>query len=197
MGPKQARPGQPLLLYTAGFIMWALLSHGCLHWPPQSQGEQLLLEARQHYYDDDFSSALEISRQVLVQFPAGLADQSLFQIGLIYAHPHNPDRDFQKASEFFQRIIDQYSTSRLRQDAELWQSVLVRLKAQENQIRTLTQRSATLEKSNQVQKRKIYQLQDQLEKLKHIDIKIEEEKQNAIPPAKELKDNKDGKNSGS
>ena len=79
----------------------------------------------------------------------------------------------------------------------MWQSVLVRLKAQENQIRTLTQRSATLEKSNQVQKRKIYQLQDQLEKLKHIDIKIEEEKQNAIPPAKELKDNKDGKDTGS
>jgi hypothetical protein len=174
-----------------------LLSQGCLHWSPQSQGEQLLVEARQRYYDDDFSSALEISRQVLVQFPASLADQSLFQIGLIYAHPDNPDRDFQKAADFFQRIIDQYSTSRLLQDTELWQSVLVQLRAQENQIRTLTQRSAALEKFIQVQKRKIYQLQDQLEQLKHIDIKMEEEKRNAIPPAEELKDNKDGKNSGS
>jgi predicted RNase H-like nuclease (RuvC/YqgF family) len=79
----------------------------------------------------------------------------------------------------------------------LWLAVLDQLRSQEDQIRFLTQRSAPLEKALKMQKRKISQLLDQLEKLKRIDIHMEEKKREAIPPAEELEENGNGKNSGS
>jgi hypothetical protein len=47
------------------------------------------------------------------------------------------------------------------------------------------------------QKKKIDRLQDQLEKLKHIDLKIEEEKRKVIPQPEDLKEHDNGKDSGS
>jgi outer membrane protein assembly factor BamD (BamD/ComL family) len=169
---------------------------GCLHWPPQPQGEKQLLEARQQFAAGDYSSALEINRSVLAQFPERLADQALFQIGMVYVHPDNPDRDIHKALQSFKDIIDRYPASHLQPEAHLWLAVLGRLSAQEGQIRFLTRRSAPLEKALKMQKRKISQLQDQLEKLKRIDIHMEEKKREAIPQAEELKEKENGKNSG-
>lgn len=197
MGAKQTRPGQQLLFFVTCSVIWSLTAIGCLHWPPQPQGEKQLLEARQRFAAGDYSSALDINRRVLAQFPERLADQSLFQIGMVYAHPNNPDQDIQKALQFFQDIIDRYPESHLQPEAELWLAVLSQLRAQEGQIRFLNRRSAPLEKALKMQKRKISRLQDQLEKLKRIDIHMEEKKREAIPQTEELKDKGNGKNSGS
>ena len=197
MGAKQTRTGKQLLLFVTCSVIWALTAMGCLHWPPQPQGEQLLLEARKQFASGDYSSALKMNRRVLAQFPERLADQSLFQIGMVYAHPDNPDRDIQKALQSFQGIIDRYPASHLQAEAHLWLAVLGQLKVQEGQIRFLTRRSAPLEKALKMQKRKIGQLQDQLEKLKRIDIHMEEKKREAMPQAEELKEKGNGKDSGS
>ena len=197
MGAKPTRTGQPLFLYTAGLLIWVLMVTGCLHWPPPSQGKQQLLEARQRLVSGDYSGALDISRHVQTQFPTSLAAQSLFQIGQIYAHPHNPDRDVQKAMAAFRDIIDHYPASSLRPEAELWLTLLHDLRAQEAQIHALTQRHAPLEKKIKMQHQKILRLQDQLEKLKRIDIKIEEKKRDTIPQTEDFEAKEDGKNSGS
>ena len=197
MGAQQTRPGQQLLFFVTCSVIWSLTAIGCLHWPPQPQGEKQLFEARQRFAAGDYSSALDINRRVLAQFPERLADQSLFQIGMVYAHPNNPDQDIQKALQFFQDIIDRYPESHLQPEAELWLAVLSQLSAQEGQIRFLNRRSAPLEKALKMQKRKISRLQDQLEKLKRIDIHMEEKKREAIPQTEELKDKGNGKNSGS
>lgn len=195
MGPKRSRTGQHIFLYPACCVIWSVIVMGCLHWPPSPQGDQQLREARQLMARGDYGSALEINQRVLKQFPDSLADQALFQLGLIYAHPENPDRNVQNAVDSFQRIIDRHPASQLRPEAELWVAVLGNLRAQEDQIRTLIQRNAPLEKTVKIQKQKINQLRDQLEKFKRIDIKMEEKKRHAIPQAEELEE-KNGKNSG-
>ena len=197
MGAKQTRTGQQLLLFVAGTVIWALTATGCLHWPPQPQGEKQLLEARKRFASGDYRNALEIYQRVLAQDPANLADQSLYQIGMIYAHADNPDRDIQKAQQSFQRIIDYYPASHLQPEARLWRALLDQLRAQEDQIQYLTRRSVSLEKALKIQKRKIVQLQDQLEKLKRIDIHMEEKKRETIPQAEEPKEKGNGENSGS
>jgi tetratricopeptide (TPR) repeat protein len=197
MGAKQTRTGQQFLLFVTGTLIWTLTATGCLHGPPQPQGEKQLLEARKRFASGDYRNALEISQRTLAQDPASLADQSLFQIGMIYAHPDNPDRDIQKALQSFQGIIDRYPASLLKPEAHLWLAVLGQLSAQEDQIRFLTQRNAPLEKALKMQKKKISRLEDQLEKLKRIDIHIEEKKREAIPQTEELEENGNGKNSGS
>jgi tetratricopeptide (TPR) repeat protein len=197
MGAKQTRTGQQLLLFVTCSLIWALTATGCLHWPPQPHGEKLLLEARKRFVTGDYRYALEINQRVLAQDPAALADQSLFQIGMIYAHPDNPDRDIQKALQSFQSIIDRYPASLLQPEAHLWLAVLGQLRAQEDQIRFLNQRSAPLEKRLKIQKKEISQLKDQLEKLKRIDIHMEEKKRETIPQAEEPKEKGNGENSGS
>ena len=196
MGAKQARTRQHIFLYPACCVIWSLIFIGCLHAPPAPQGDQQLLEAGQYMARGDYHSAVEINQRVLRQFPDRLADQALFQLGLIYAHPANPDRNVQNAVESFQAIVERYPSSQLRPRAELWLVVLGNLRAQEDQIRALMQRNAPLEKTIKIQKHKINQLQDQLEKFKRIDIKMEEKKRNAIPQAEELEEKRNGKNSG-
>lgn len=195
MGAKQTWTGQHFLFYVACLMIWTLLAVGCLHWPFQPQGEKQLLEARQQFAAGDYRSALEINHRVMTQFPSRLADQSLFQIGLVYAHPDNPQRDIQKALDCFQGIIDRYPASHLRPDAELWLAVLGQLRAQTDQIRILIRQRAPLEKTVRIQKIKIGQLQDQLEKLKRIDIRMEEKKREIIPQAEDIEEKANGKNS--
>ncbi len=183
MGAQQTRSGQHLFLYAACLVIGSMMVMGCLHRPPYQQAQQRLHKARQLLANGHYTGALEINRSVLAQFPAQLADQSLYQIGLIYAHPDNPERDYQKSIESFQYIVDRYPASHLRQDAAQWVAVVGQLNAQEKQVQALKQRSAPLEKKVGAQKRKIHQLQDQLEKLKRVDIKIEEKKRKVIPQA--------------
>ena len=205
MGAKQTRTGQQLLLFVTCSMIWALTAMGCLHWPSQpqqdekqlQQGEKQLLEARKRFASGDYRHALAINQRVLAQFAQHLADQSLFQIGMVYAHPDNPDQDLQKALQSFQGVIDRTPASHLQPEAHLWLAVLTQLSAQEGQIRFLTQRYAPLEKALIIQKKKIRQLQDQLEKLKRIDIHIEEKKREAIPRSEEFEENGNGENSGS
>jgi hypothetical protein len=93
--------------------------------------------------------------------------------------------------------MNRYPASHLQPEAHLWLAVLGQIRAQEVQIRFLTQRNALLEKALKLQKKKVSQLQDQLEKLKRIDIHMEEKKREAIPPAEELEEKENGENSGS
>jgi len=199
MGAKRIRTGQHLFLYAAGFMTLALMVVGCLHWPQHRQGEQHLAAARQLLTIGDYKAALAENRKVLAQFPPGLADQALFQTGLIYMHPHNPGLNYQKSIAAFQDLIDKYPASRLRPDAEIWVLMIGQFMTQEKQIQVLKQRNAPLIRKLRTQHTKINQLQDQLEKLKHIDIKIEEKKREAIPQAEEIKEkgNSHGKDPGS
>lgn len=199
MGSKRTRKGQYLFLYAAGFIALALMAGGCLHWPQHRQGEQHLAAARQLLASGDYTSALAENQKVMVKFSPGLADQALFQIGLIYVHPHNPNLNYRKSLAAFHDLIEKYPASRLRPDAEMWILVIERFIAQEKQIEVLKQRNAPLIRKLKLQHTKINQLQDQLEKLKRIDIKIEEKKREAIPQAEEIKEkgNANGKDTGS
>jgi hypothetical protein len=199
MGAERTRTGQYLFLYAAGFMTLTLMVTGCLHWPQHRQGEQHLAAARRFLAAGDYQAALAENQMVLAQYAPDLADQSLFQIGLIYIHPHNPDLSYPKSMDAFQGLIDKYPASRLRPNAEIWIFMIKQLLAHEKQIQLLTQRNAPLVRKLGTQHMKIKQLQDQLEKLKRVDIKIEEKKREAIPPAEEIKEKgkDDGKNSGS
>jgi TolA-binding protein len=177
----------------------ALMVMGCLHWPQHQRGEQHLAAARQFLASGDYKAALAENHRVMANYPPDLSDQALFQIGLIYIHPHNPDQNYHKSLEAFQGLIDKYPASRLRPNAEIWILMIGQFIAQEKQIQVLQQRNAPLVKKLKTQHTKINQLQDQLEKLKRIDIKIEEKKREAIPQAEEIKEKGkgNGKDSGS
>ena len=76
-------------------------------------------------------------------------DEALFNLGLIYAHFANPKKDFGKSLDFFNKLIKDYPESHLVEQSKIWIEVL--------------QKNGEL---NQV-----------IQKLKQVDIEIEERKE--------------------
>ncbi len=80
-------------------------------------------------------------------------DEALFNLGLTYAHSGNPQRDIQKSLEYFKKLIKNYPKSPFVEQAKIWVGIL-----EEN------------EELNYV-----------IQKLKQVDIDIEEMKRNRPP----------------
>ncbi|MGD8256545.1 MAG: hypothetical protein PVG70_10200 [Desulfobacterales bacterium] len=197
MGTKRTWKRQHFFIYFACLLIIPLAVGGCLHWPRKSQGEQDLVKARYLMTDGNYHAALVTSQKVFDQYPQSLADQALFMMGWIYAHPESPDHNYQKALNHFQRITEFYPESELKADARLWSLVILEIVEKEKEIRQLKLKFDSLQQEADRQKKKIDRLQDQLEKLKHIDLKIEEEKRKVIPQPEDLKEHDNGKDSGS
>lgn len=51
-------------------------------------------------------------------------DEIMFNIGLIYAHNDNPDKNYKLSMEHFDRLIDNYPDSPLVDQAIVWKSLL-------------------------------------------------------------------------
>jgi len=126
------------------------------------QGKQDLAKARILMSKGDYEAALKYNREVLRQFPRTLGDQALFQMGLNYAHPENPNPDNQKSIEYFQRIIEEFPKSSIRYEAVTW--TLFLQKTIENK-----KRFDNLQRQEE-------NLKNQIEKLKKIDLGIEDKK---------------------
>jgi len=197
MGTKRTRKRQYIFVYLACLLIIPFAVWGCLHVPKKLQGEEDLIKARRLMTDGYYQVALVKSQKVFDQYPQSLADQALFLMGQIYAHPESPEHNYQKSLNHFQRILEFYPDSELRADARLWSLVILELVEKQNENRQLTQKIDLLEQNADRQKKEIDRLQDQLEKLKHIDLKIEEEKRKVIPQPDDIKEHVNGKDSGS
>ena len=57
-----------------------------------------------------------------VKKPPG--DKALFNMGLIYAHYGNPEKDYKKSISFFTKLIKEYSNSALVEQAKIWVGIL-------------------------------------------------------------------------
>ncbi len=174
-----------------------------------------------------YEASMAKNLTVLNNFPDNLADQALFQIGLLYAHPENPNQNYEKSLESFNKIIYGFSESRLRPQSQLWVLFIgdVVGKQQTNGVlnkknvsleRTVEQQKieiailrkkietrknvdliGSLEKTVAEQKKEINQLLDQIEKLKRVDLRIEEKKQKILRQNESIEEKSNGKNSGS
>jgi TolA-binding protein len=168
MGGERARPGKFVYFCAAGLIFFLL--SGCMTFKKEfnqsttqevapekvSQQEKCadsaceqLLRSKKLFHRGDYAGSLRESQRVL-SLPGKNPpkDQALFQMGLIYAHVNNPQRDFAKALDLFKRLVKDYPKSPLSEEAKAWAGVL-----QEN------------EKLSQV-----------IEKSKQVDIAVEEKK---------------------
>jgi TolA-binding protein len=150
----------------------------------------------------NFEASLKESETALELFSRSLGDQALFQIGLVYAHPDNPDQNIKNAIIAFQNVIDEYPNSRLRSQAEIWvmhlrriQDLEVTLNAKKQEMGKLRKRlnrnKKTQTQHKKIQKEQLQKIKSQqkeiqelkrnIKRLKEIDLKIEEKKRKTIP----------------
>jgi len=175
VGGKRARKGKFLCLCIAGLIFLVSISIGCAVWTEkkqvkvgpkreevQKEEERLkalsgqLLRARKLLARQDYEGSLRENQKVLSlsgKNPPG--DEALFNMGLIYAHPENPKKDYGRSLSLFQRLVKEYPQSSLAEQAKIWAGILY-----ENE-----KLNQTIEKLNQM-----------IEETKQVDIQIEEKK---------------------
>ena len=84
-----------------------------------------LLRSQRLIAKGDFEGALEENQKVLSSYvnrPPG--DEALFNMGLIYAHYGNPNKDYKKSILFFNKLLEGYPKSPLIEQAKIWIGVL-------------------------------------------------------------------------
>jgi hypothetical protein len=97
-----------------------------------------LVRGRSYLAHGEYGSALKENEKVI--FLAGKnvpVDEALFYIGLIYAHPANPARDYGKSIVSFKRLIRDYSGSLLIEQAKTMVGLLQENDATEGTISKL------------------------------------------------------------
>lgn len=73
----------------------------------------------------DFKGALRENQAALSLADKGPpGDQALFNMGLIYAHYDNPEKDYKKSIGYFKQLVAAYPRSGLREQAKIWVGVL-------------------------------------------------------------------------
>jgi hypothetical protein len=227
MGTKQTWKRKHLFLHLACIGLLLFVIYGCLHFSEKRQGQQLLEEGMDQMLSHQYEASMAKNLTVLNSYPHSLADQALFQIGLLYAHPENPNQDYEKSLGSFNKIINEFSESRIRHLAQLWVLFIRDGIEKEQKIGMLNKKKVSLQKTVEdqkieisklqkkiearknvdlivflekkvdEQKKEINQLLEQIEKLKRVDLGIEEKKQKIMQQNEDIKDASNGENSGS
>jgi len=179
MGRKQVRKGKHLFLYLACFIIILVL--GCAHFQKKTQDERRLKKAMDLMINEDYETSLRENKELLRLFPQTLGDKALFQMGLIYAYPKNPNANYQKSLKCFKRIIKEFPQSDVRDKAKVWVLFLQEIINKDKKINLLKRELEKKRKRINNLQNQIENLKIQIEELKKIDIRIEEERRKVLP----------------
>ena len=152
MGRKSARAGKQLC-----FCLALLMVSGCSvlrDWREQRQSRELMLQGHSLFVYGDYEGAAKKYREAMILARRHApADAASYNIGLVYAHPNNPERDNLKAIEWFKKVISDHAESPWVEEAKIWVGVLQQAErsAQEAKLslEAIEQSKQTIEKSRE------------------------------------------------
>ena len=99
-------------------VMAPMLISGCSHLNDGLQAKTTFAEANDLFHQGSYTASLGKYSEIIDKYPAK-ADRALFEMGIIYAHPKNEQKDYQKSLECFQKLIKDYPGSEYRQNSEM------------------------------------------------------------------------------
>jgi tetratricopeptide (TPR) repeat protein len=142
---KQSRFGEHFSFFGIFIILTPILLCGCSHFSEGFQARSIFREANDFFSQGNYKASLSKYEQIIEKYSAA-GDRVLFEMGIIYAHPQNEQKDYQKALECFQKLIKDYPESVYRQDSEMMifqiHNVIIKDKTiatQQSQIETFQQ----------------------------------------------------------
>jgi tetratricopeptide (TPR) repeat protein len=163
--------GKYLRLFFVSIMITPIFIFSCSYFDEGHQVRSISQEANDFFNQGKYEASLSKYKQIIEKNPT-VADRVLFEMGIIYAHPRNEKKDYQKSLECFQKIVKDYPDSDYRRDSQMmifqihnvinkdkiiatqqtqietfWQGV----KSRENEIITLQEKIETHEK--QIEKR--------------------------------------------
>ena len=75
-------------------------------------------EANQLFNQGNYAAALDTYIQIIEKHPEA-ADRVLFEMGVLFAYPHNAQKDYRKALECFHSVVRDYPDSDYRHDSQM------------------------------------------------------------------------------
>jgi L,D-peptidoglycan transpeptidase YkuD (ErfK/YbiS/YcfS/YnhG family) len=140
-------------------ILTTILLSGCSHY---NDGFQ---EANDLFSQGCYVASLDKYQQMSEKYPTS-GDRVLFEMGIIYAHPKNGQKDYQKSLECFQKLIKEYPASEYRQNSEMMIFTINNgavkdktIAAQQAQVETLRQEVKGREDENSALRKRIEALE--------------------------------------
>ena len=115
MGKKQSRTGEHFHLFFICIIIAPILICGCSE---QYQARSNFKEANDFFSQGSYEASLSSYEKIIEKYPKE-GDRVLFEMGIIYAHPGNAQKDYKKSLECFQKLIKDYPRSAYRQESEI------------------------------------------------------------------------------
>jgi L,D-peptidoglycan transpeptidase YkuD (ErfK/YbiS/YcfS/YnhG family) len=175
---RQRGKGVYLRLFFVCLIITPFVICGCTYIDKGFQTRSISQEANDFFNQGKYEASLSKYEQIIEKNPA-VADRVLFEMGIIYAHPRNEQKDYQKSLNCFQKIVRDYPDSEFRQDSQMMilqiHNVIIKdkiiatqqtqietsrqaVKAKENEIITLKGMIETLEQKIETLEQKIFTL---------------------------------------
>jgi len=162
MDQESSCKGKLFLLCIACCVSISLWLFGCAHSLNQWQGEQDLKEAKDLMGMGDYSASEKKALGVNTAFPQALGDEALFQMGLLYALPKNPNADFEKSGAFFQKLVTLYPDSSRKEEASAWIFLLPGKVGNEKETLELQNKVKMMEQASEARGKKLKQLEEKL-----------------------------------
>jgi len=192
MGRKYSRQRKHFFLYIACSISFLLAGTGCAPYynlyndepfslSQYSEANQLLLQAKSSFASGDFLTSLKKNQEMLNRFPQNYGSHALYMIGLIYANPQYTYANYDISIHFFKKLVKEYPESVFIVKAKIWIWLLNQNMDYAEKIDKENKRIDLLENELKTEKKEIINLQNQLKRLKEIDLGIEEKKREALP----------------
>jgi len=162
MGKKQAWQRKLFFLHLASFLVMLIGLQGC-QLPLKTQVNKSIKDAKMLTAQGDYESSVRLYEETLNRFPRH-GDQALLQIGLIYAYPDNPNRNYQKSIQSFQKILLEYPASNVREEAVILASLIQQMQDNEEEINRLKIKNEYEQKARFERYRQMNKLQDNVSK---------------------------------
>ncbi|RPI33623.1 MAG: hypothetical protein EHM54_10545 [Nitrospiraceae bacterium] len=128
MGGKRSGKRDYFFLFITGLIFYSLFSCALVKEKPVVVEKEYcshlqVLESLERH--EDFDTFLKQKLDMLTALPKNRsADDLLYVLGLLYAHPANPGKNYKKSLAFFRRVINEYPRSACVREAKIWAGVL-------------------------------------------------------------------------
>ena len=167
-GKRHRGIGEYLHLFFVCIMITPILIGGCSY---IDGGRSISREANDFFNQGKYEASLGKYEQLIEKHPA-VADRVLFEMGIIYAHPRNEQKDYQKSLECFQELVRDYPDSEYRRDSQMMifqiQNVIIKdtiIATQQTQIET--SRQDAISKKNEINtlQEKIETLEEKIEPL--------------------------------
>jgi tetratricopeptide (TPR) repeat protein len=177
-GMRQRGKGVYLRLFFFCIMFTPIFISGCSSFDKGYQTRSISREANDFFDQGDYEASLNKYEQIIEKNPA-VADRVLFEMGIIYAHPRNEQKDYQKSLDCFHKIVKDYPDSEYRPDSQMMifqihnvinknkiisaqqtqiEASRRELKSKDNEIIALQENIETLEQNIETLEKKIFLL---------------------------------------